>query len=218
MPLLLQGLFGLHGAFAYLASALYGLALGVGLEAEAGRPSRRFIGTFSACVALMFVAGAALLRYQLQEAPEEERTTFRRAAAHNRLFFGAADTAIILVLLGTLECSPRSRAAWERATRRYRRLAQMSFSAYAVHEPLHKLLWLAVLRGILLRLPPWAVDSPDQTASGARFTCVGDACGYLPRSFRTRAPSASESAAAWCWCCRHCAAPPSPLAGTCAPS
>ena len=48
-----------------------------------------------------------------------------------------------------------------------------------MHEPLHKLLWLAVLRGVLLRLPPSVVADPDQTANGARFLCAGEGCGAV---------------------------------------
>ena len=118
-----QLLFGLHGIFAYLAPSLVGTAVGAHLAHE-GRVSKEFLTSSALGCSAALAAGLAIL-FQLRTKVTPDgaafaqvaQDSFLRSGSPSRLLWGAADTAIILWLLATVETSAARRAAWERSTR-----------------------------------------------------------------------------------------------------
>ena len=130
------------------------MALGVALEAEGGVTSRLLKTGAVGCICAFALGLRIISTASWDELPD--RMLLRRSAGHTRLFFGAMDTAIVLLLLGAVERVPARREAWEASTVAYRRFARLSFSLYIMQEVTTRLLWLlltGLLRTLRSRLP-----------------------------------------------------------------
>ena len=147
-------LFGLHGVFAYLTPTLVGMALGVALEAEGGVTSRLLAAGSVGCIGA-FTLGLWLISTASFDGLLD-RLLLRLSAGHTRLFFGAMDTAIVLLVLRAIESVPTRREALEANTVAFRRFARLSFSLYTMQEVTTRLLWLlliGLLRTLQSQLP-----------------------------------------------------------------
>ena len=175
-----EGLQPSRAVFAYLTPTLVGMALGVALEAEGGVTSRLLAEGSVGCIGA-FTLGLWLISTASFDGLLD-RLLLRLSAGHTRLFFGAMDTAIVLLVLGAIESVPTRREALEANTVAFCRFARLSFSLYTMQEVTTRLLWLlliGLLRTLQSQLPAvlgrgWAALTFKRGEAVDLASCKGD--------------------------------------------